>query len=141
MRVTGDFVTAHWPVISNYFAEMIETEEGTKPSISRLNVLLANFQTGAAVLWTAVDNNKMIAFFVTSTYFGGPSQAKVLYLTYLRGIHRIPSVVMKQAVSSLSHYANSLGCTMLHATVKDERLKSLAENLGAEVDFRVTWRI
>lgn len=120
---------------------MIQEAEGREPSIETLTAILRNFQNGSATLWVATTEKKMIAFFVTSKYFGGPAQCKTMYITYLRGMERIPKATYVQTLGLLREHAQQNGCSMLMATVQDERLLEVAKELGADVDFRVTWRI
>jgi len=120
---------------------MIEKEEGVEPTITRTNALLTGFTTGHLTLWMGVNDNKLIGFFVTSKYVGGPVGSSILYLSYLCGMDKIPPSTWHKTMTLLRQHMADSGCDMLIATTDSEKIKNIAENFGATVDHRLVWRM
>jgi len=120
---------------------MIEGEEGVEATIARTNALLAGFSSGHLTLWMGLSENKLIGFFVTSKYVGGPAGGNILYLSYLRGMDKIPPSTWHKTMTLLRQHMASTGCDMLIATTDSDKIKNIAENFGATVDHRLVWRL
>lgn len=139
-QANGEFVAKYWSVLVGYFGEMIQAEENVEPTLARTNELLHGFISGTLHLWVATSMNSIVGFFVTSKYVGGPAGSGLMYLSYLRGLDTVPKSTWASTVTALKDHMAAEGCSVLIATTKNERVRDLAQKLGAQVDYRLTWR-
>ncbi len=137
---TTGFITKYWSLVVEHFAEMIKAEENVEPTLERTNVLLHGFLNGHLTFWVAASNKRLVAFFVTSKYVGGPVGGGQMYLSYLRGLDAIPAKAWIDGAAALKAHMAASDCTMLVATTSNEKIKDLAQALGATVDHRMVWR-
>lgn len=64
-----------------------------------------------------------------------------MYLSYLRGLESVPPAAWIDGMAELKAHMAEEGCSMLVATTGNEKIKEIAQRLGATVDHRLVWRI
>lgn len=140
-----DFVSRYWHEFVPYIEKLTAEEDNKPPSLAALNNVLAGIQSGHMKMWVGVayegEDKKLLGFFITSKYVGGPSGADILYVSYLTGLTSLPDEAWYEGLQTVKREAVSEGCTKIVATTKWRRVVEWAERLGATVDSRLTWRL